>query len=57
MFQNILIPTDGSSVGNKAVKAGVELAETPGAKVKGFYSTYTFGRITFVRECSSVPEY
>lgn len=38
MFRNILIPTDGSAVGNKAVKAGVELAGALGAKVTGFYA-------------------
>jgi nucleotide-binding universal stress UspA family protein len=38
MFKNILIPTDGSTVGNKAVKAGVELAGALGARVTGFYA-------------------
>lgn len=38
MFKNILIPTDGSPVGNKAVKAGIELAAALGAKVTGFYA-------------------
>ena len=38
MFKNILIPTDGSAVGNKAVKAGIELASALGAKVTGFYA-------------------
>lgn len=38
MFKNILIPTDGSTVGNKAVRAGIELASALGAKVTGFYA-------------------
>jgi len=38
MFKNILIPTDGSAVANKAVKAGIELASHLGAKVTGYYA-------------------
>jgi nucleotide-binding universal stress UspA family protein len=33
MFKHVLIPTDGSAVGNKAVKEGVELARALKAKV------------------------
>ena len=33
MFKLILIPTDGSKVANKAVKAGIEFAAAVGAKV------------------------
>jgi len=36
MFKNILIPTDGSVVSRKAVKAGVKLAQALGAKVTGY---------------------
>ena len=38
MFKNILIPTDGSPIANKAVKAGIELAKQLGAKVTGYYA-------------------
>lgn len=38
MFKHILIPTDGSPVANKAVKAGIELAKALGAKVSGYYA-------------------
>ena len=38
MFKNILIPTDGSALSRKAIKAGVTLARTLGAGVTGFYS-------------------
>lgn len=38
MFKHILIPTDGSSVSAKAVKAGVALAKESGAKVTGYYA-------------------
>ena len=38
MFKNVLIPTDGSAVANKAVKAGIDLAKHLGAKVTGYYA-------------------
>ena len=36
MFKNILIPTDGSPLAQKAVALGVNLAKSVGAKVTGF---------------------
>jgi nucleotide-binding universal stress UspA family protein len=38
MFKNILIPTDGSALSRKAIKAGVAFARSTGAAVTGFYS-------------------
>lgn len=38
MFKHILIPTDGSPVSAKAVKAGIEFAKQAGAKVTGYYA-------------------
>ncbi|EXI69828.1 MAG: Universal stress protein family protein [Candidatus Accumulibacter adjunctus] len=38
MFKNILIPTDGSEVSRRAIKAGVRLAQSLGAKVTGYYA-------------------
>ena len=38
MFKHILIPTDGSDVAAKAIKAGVQLAAEMGASVTGFYA-------------------
>lgn len=38
MFKHILIPTDGSEVSAKAIRAGVALAKEMGAKVTGFYA-------------------
>jgi nucleotide-binding universal stress UspA family protein len=38
MFKHILIPTDGSAVADKAVKAGIQLAKKLGAKVTGYYA-------------------
>jgi nucleotide-binding universal stress UspA family protein len=36
MFKHILIPTDGSRLAAKAIKAGVEMAKEMGAKVTGY---------------------
>ena len=36
MFKHFLIPTDGSPVANKAVKAGIALAIKLGAKVTAY---------------------
>lgn len=38
MFKRILIPTDGSKVADKAVKAGIRFAKEIGAKVVGYYA-------------------
>jgi len=38
MFKNILMPTDGSTLSRKAIKAGIALAKSTGAMVMGFYS-------------------
>ena len=38
MFKHILISTDGSSLGNKAAKAGIALAHALGAKVTAYYA-------------------
>ena len=38
MFKHILLPTDGSPVANKAVKAGLKLARELGARVTGYYA-------------------
>ena len=37
MYKHILVPTDGSRLSVKAVKAAVQLAKTLGAKVTGLY--------------------
>jgi nucleotide-binding universal stress UspA family protein len=38
MFKHILIPTDGSPVSAKAVKAGIALAKQTGARVTAYYA-------------------
>lgn len=37
MFKHILLPTDGSKLATKGVKAGVKLAKALGARVTGVY--------------------
>ena len=48
MVKHVLIPTDGSAVARKAVRAGVALARDLGAKVTAYYAMdmiqpYAFG--------------
>jgi nucleotide-binding universal stress UspA family protein len=48
MFKHVLIPTDGSAVARKAIRAGVKLAKELGAKVTAYYAmdviqAYAFG--------------
>jgi len=38
MFKHVLIPTDGTELSEKAIRAGVELASQIGARVTGFYA-------------------
>lgn len=38
MYKHILLPTDGSPVSRKAIKAAIAFAKSIGAKVTGFYS-------------------
>ena len=38
MFKNILIPTDGSPLSQKAALQGIALAKSVGAKVTGFFA-------------------
>ncbi len=38
MYRHILLPTDGSALLRKSVRAGIALAKKIGARVTGFYS-------------------
>jgi nucleotide-binding universal stress UspA family protein len=38
MFKRVLIPTDGSKLARKAIRAGVRLAKQLGARVTGYYA-------------------
>ena len=42
MYSHILIPTDGSTLSDNAVREGVKLAAALGAKVTGFIATPDF---------------
>jgi nucleotide-binding universal stress UspA family protein len=42
MFKKILIPTDGSALSRKAIKAGVRLAKDLDAKVTAYYGLEMF---------------
>ena len=42
MFKHILIPTDGSKLAAKGVKAGIKLARALGAKVTGLYVIFPY---------------
>lgn len=43
MYQNILVPTDGSKLSEKAVKQAVKLANALGAKVTGLFASPEYG--------------
>ncbi|HVS25725.1 MAG TPA: universal stress protein [Burkholderiales bacterium] len=47
MFKHILIPTDGSNLSKKAVKAGVRFAKSMSARVTGFHSYPSFQQYAF----------
>ena len=42
MFKHVLIPTDGSAVARKAIKAGIKLARELGANVTAYHALETF---------------
>jgi nucleotide-binding universal stress UspA family protein len=61
MFKQILIPTDGSPVSRKAVKAGIAFAKEAGAKVIGFHAvepvpTHLYGE-GYIADRSTVAEF
>ena len=48
MFKHVLLPTDGSKVSRKAIRAGIRLAKELGAKVTAYYAVeampaYSYG--------------
>jgi nucleotide-binding universal stress UspA family protein len=40
MFKHILVPTDGSELARKAIKAGVAFAKSVGARITGYYALH-----------------
>jgi nucleotide-binding universal stress UspA family protein len=47
MYKRILIPTDGSKVARKAIKAGIALAKAVGASVVGYHAVEPIERIYY----------
>ena len=45
MFKHVLIPTDGSKIAGKGVRAGVKLARKLGAKVTALYVIFPYAPI------------
>ncbi len=56
MFRHILLPTDGSRLAAKGVKAGVKLAKALGAKVTGVYVIPRYVPPVFPEAAVYVPE-
>src|SRR5262245_38267715 len=48
MFKHVLIPTDGSKVARKAIKAGIALAKPLGARVTAYYALDTASLYPYV---------
>ena len=42
MYQHILLPTDGSELSTQAVRAGIRLAKSLGARVTALHTTPQF---------------
>lgn len=47
MFKRILIPTDGSKIARKAIKAGVAFAKKLGARVTAYYALETVSPLVY----------
>jgi len=50
MFKHVLLPTDGSKLSDGAIRMGVQLAKTFGAKVTGIYVMPEFHIFTYKTE-------
>jgi nucleotide-binding universal stress UspA family protein len=55
MFQRILIPTDGSTVARKAIKAGVAFAKEINGTVVGYYAVEAIERLYYAGGRSARP--
>jgi nucleotide-binding universal stress UspA family protein len=55
VFKRILIPTDGSPVARKAIKAGIRFAKEAGASVVGYYAVEAIERIYYSEGRSGRP--
>jgi nucleotide-binding universal stress UspA family protein len=48
MYKRILVPTDGSALARRGIKAGVALAKAVGASVVGYHAVEPIERIWYV---------
>jgi len=55
MFKRILIPTDGSAVARKAIKAGIAFAKEIDATVIGYYAVEAIERLYYAAGRSARP--
>ena len=55
MYKHILIATDGSEIGNKAISHGVELAKTLGAKLSAVTVTEPYESVVIVETMVLIP--
>ena len=55
MFKHILIPTDGSKLALKGIKAGVKLARALGARVTGLYVVAPYAPAMYGEAAMYVP--
>ena len=50
MFKHILLPTDGSSLSEAAIRKGIQFSKSIGARVTGFYAMPEFHVFTYKTE-------
>ena len=55
MFRHILVPTDGSRLAAKGVKAGVRLAKALGARVTGVYVKFPYLPPAYAEAAMYIP--
>jgi nucleotide-binding universal stress UspA family protein len=56
MYKRILIPTDGSALARKGIKAGLELAAKVGASVVGYHAIEPIERIWYTEGTGVRPK-
>lgn len=56
MFKHILLPTDGSDLSLRAVKFGIELAKTCGARVHALHVVAPYHTIAYMAEVLAATE-
>ena len=56
MYKRILVPTDGSPLARKGIKAGIELAKAVGASVVGYHAVEPIERIWYIEGVGIRPK-